>query len=250
MVQILVGPDKTKFAIHRNLLCSVSDKFRATFERGWKETHDGSLKLKEDQPHIFALFKHWLYVGELHNSKPDDSLSDQSTQMGRRILGTVATVGQQAMTAEAAAEHVYRVQADLVDCYIFGQYHLIPGFQNKVMDQLIKYRASGWPLLSRDHSLVVQAFEHTSESSNLCTYIIEEAASLGPFISSTLRNLVKLVRPDAAAIPPVWRYNICHYHEHKDEKEVDICRKYNREWQDELRRVKYTVVLPAIDVIE
>lgn len=62
VVTILVGPSRTTWRLHENLLSSSSDFFRSAFNSGFKETFDDQLTLPEDDPQAFELFVRWLYT--------------------------------------------------------------------------------------------------------------------------------------------------------------------------------------------
>lgn len=59
---VLVGPSRTTWRLHENLLSSSSDFFKSAFNSGFKETLDDQLTLPEDDPQAFELFVRWLYT--------------------------------------------------------------------------------------------------------------------------------------------------------------------------------------------
>ena len=74
MVDIFVGAQKTKFHLHRDLLCSRSDYFRACFEGDFKEAQQDELYLPEDNIESFELFVTWLYGTHLKKICSNDEL--------------------------------------------------------------------------------------------------------------------------------------------------------------------------------
>ena len=52
-VVIYVGPKKTKFSLHENLLCDKSEYFRRAFRSGFKEAQEKSLSMPEDSVDAF-----------------------------------------------------------------------------------------------------------------------------------------------------------------------------------------------------
>lgn len=66
MVTILVGPDKHKFLVHRQLLSTRSSHFRASLSptSGFKEGQEGIITLEEDDPEAFKLIVHFFYTGQ------------------------------------------------------------------------------------------------------------------------------------------------------------------------------------------
>ncbi|KAL8759125.1 MAG: hypothetical protein Q9199_001007 [Rusavskia elegans] len=68
VVTVLVGLEETPFHIHKGLLCSKSEYFRAAFEGSFKEATEKKIHLEEDDPIIFQHYAVWIYNPE------DDSL--------------------------------------------------------------------------------------------------------------------------------------------------------------------------------
>ena len=70
MVLIEVGPTKTPFQVHRNLLVKASKFFDAAFrvdENGdgvFKEATEKTMELPDETPQMFGYFTHWLYSGK------------------------------------------------------------------------------------------------------------------------------------------------------------------------------------------
>lgn len=64
MVFVLVGPEKHRFDIHKALVCSQSDFFKAALTGNFKEA-DGTIALPEQDPTTFRYFVYWLYTGSL-----------------------------------------------------------------------------------------------------------------------------------------------------------------------------------------
>ena len=74
MVNIFVGAERTKFHLHRDLLCNQSDYFRACFEGDFKEAQQKELSLPEDNAESFELFVTWLYGTHLKKISSSDEL--------------------------------------------------------------------------------------------------------------------------------------------------------------------------------
>lgn len=62
MVVVLVGPGKQRFEIHKGLICSRSDFFKAALTGNFKEA-DGTIALPDHDPATFKYFVYWLYTG-------------------------------------------------------------------------------------------------------------------------------------------------------------------------------------------
>ncbi|KAL8890625.1 MAG: hypothetical protein Q9215_002271 [Flavoplaca cf. flavocitrina] len=65
VVTILVGPEKTPFRIHKGLLCSKSEYFRAALEGFFKESTEKSVHLRDEDPGIFQFYATWIYSQKL-----------------------------------------------------------------------------------------------------------------------------------------------------------------------------------------
>lgn len=64
MVDILVGPDKELFRVHKNLLCARMPVFDNMFNGGFKEAAEDRAKLPEDDPRTFEFVLEWLYTSQ------------------------------------------------------------------------------------------------------------------------------------------------------------------------------------------
>lgn len=65
IVTVEVGPNKTQFAIHKNLLVTRSSYFRACLEGGFKESATGTVYLEESDPDVFSFVAEFLYTGTI-----------------------------------------------------------------------------------------------------------------------------------------------------------------------------------------
>ncbi|KAI9878193.1 MAG: hypothetical protein M1830_001585 [Pleopsidium flavum] len=79
VVKVYVGPKKTRFFIHKELLCDHSEFFRAALTGGFKEAHEGAVYLPEDELEVFAKLVEWLYADQLDTTfifreDPDESV--------------------------------------------------------------------------------------------------------------------------------------------------------------------------------
>ncbi|TGO36602.1 hypothetical protein BHYA_0120g00270 [Botrytis hyacinthi] len=70
LVTIVVGKEKRKFAVHKQLICESVAYFRGAFSAaGFKESQDCSMDMPEDEPGVFEYFLHWLYRGTVPEAK-------------------------------------------------------------------------------------------------------------------------------------------------------------------------------------
>lgn len=78
MVDILVGPRKQSFRVHKNRLCSRAPVFRKILNGSFKEAKEQCAELPEDDPEVFSMFLEWLYsqrIARLGKSAPDSTSS-------------------------------------------------------------------------------------------------------------------------------------------------------------------------------
>ncbi len=71
VVNVLVGAGHSKFVVHKDLLTSKSEFFRAALTGDWEESKSQEVQLPEDDPAAFEMFAHWLYFTELNFGKND-----------------------------------------------------------------------------------------------------------------------------------------------------------------------------------
>lgn len=96
MVIVLVIPEKHRFDLHKGLIRSRSDFFKAAFMGNFKEA-DGTLTIPEQCPATFKYFVDWLYTGSLRglhypgSTRPTlgDLTDELRTAMARRVVCSV-----------------------------------------------------------------------------------------------------------------------------------------------------------------
>lgn len=62
---VLVGPEKTRFVVHQDLIAHHSDFFKAALTGNFKEAAEKTVALTEEDPVFFEFFVHWLYYQKL-----------------------------------------------------------------------------------------------------------------------------------------------------------------------------------------
>lgn len=67
-VTVLVGPDKYKFIVHKNLICASSTFFGCAFEGNFAEGATQQIELPEEKPCLFKFFCDWLYLAEYYGA--------------------------------------------------------------------------------------------------------------------------------------------------------------------------------------
>jgi hypothetical protein len=86
-VAIYVGPKKTKFALHENLLCDKSEYFKTAFRSSFKEAEEKTLSMPEDSVEAFEYFVNFLYAPKF-NLQPPESESTMGVYFELYILSS------------------------------------------------------------------------------------------------------------------------------------------------------------------
>ncbi|KAF2635856.1 hypothetical protein P280DRAFT_522630 [Massarina eburnea CBS 473.64] len=64
-VNIIVGAEKKRFLIHKDIICHHSEYFRVAFNGEWKEADDKDVVLEDVDAGMFGIFVSWLYTSKL-----------------------------------------------------------------------------------------------------------------------------------------------------------------------------------------
>ena len=143
MVQVKVGPNKTVFTFHKDLLCNTAAYFRAALEGSFKEALEQSIEMPEDDPEVFKYFQLWIYTGS--------------------ILQTYET-----------AKDVGKLT--LLKLWTFAEALNVTEIQNAAMNLLIDRIEEFGTIPS---NLTPYIYEHTSRSSALRKMIVDVSAHRG-----------------------------------------------------------------------
>lgn len=128
----------------------------------WKESEEQTLNLPEDDPNIFALYSHWLYVGQI-------------------------PVIVQSGTKEEIANDNYKEYYDLVKAYVLGDKLLDDRFRNSTIQAIIKKATTPCADGQRHYpgaDVIIYAYKHTTECVKSAT--------------SSLTSMWKLGNPDGS----------------------------------------------------
>ncbi|KAK0515992.1 hypothetical protein JMJ35_002026 [Cladonia borealis] len=110
LVEVIVGPQKQVFRLHKEILCNFSSYFRAALEGSFAEGLTQKIELPEDDVTVFECFRMWLYSPISQKSVP-------------------------------SASELYRYidvpLKSLFDLYVFADIRDIPLLQNFTMDTII-----------------------------------------------------------------------------------------------------------------
>lgn len=137
IVHVDVGPEPVRFAIHKGLLCSRSEFFRAALTGNFQEAEDQVVTLDDEDPEIFRRFNAWLYTD---------------------------------MVAEGAELQVTFLRA-LFDLYVFAEKRIIPDLQNAVIDAIIRVNARVTTITRVEN--FNRVWEQTAETSALHRLLVD-----------------------------------------------------------------------------
>lgn len=82
MVNLLVGPKRKEFTIHKKLLMERSDYFAKAFGSGFKEAKDNSMHLPEDDSDAVDMLVNYVYRNQLPPFSPGESDTDLEESEG------------------------------------------------------------------------------------------------------------------------------------------------------------------------
>ncbi|KAJ9603687.1 hypothetical protein H2200_011873 [Cladophialophora chaetospira] len=74
LITILVGKDKARYCIHKDILVSASPFFSKCLASGMKETETNTIELPEENCRFFNAFSSWMYDGTVKKIRDNDDL--------------------------------------------------------------------------------------------------------------------------------------------------------------------------------
>ncbi|KAL9024693.1 MAG: hypothetical protein Q9180_007835 [Flavoplaca navasiana] len=129
VVTILVGPEETPFRIHKGLLCSKSEYFRAAFEGSFKETTEKSVHLRDDDPAVFQFYASLIYtqqpiVGWVHGQHDVDVYCRLYVLADKLGSEAIQNVAMDLVHKRCADDYLDLTEADTIN-YVFN--NTLPG---------------------------------------------------------------------------------------------------------------------------
>lgn len=197
MVTFLVGADAPKrFNIHEDLIKPRSEFVRLALVGEWKEAHERTIPLPEDDPDVFSVYQHYLYSGLIH-TRYNNAFSKKDDE--------------------------YRM---LVRAYILGEKIMDQDFKDSITDAIIEKLRS---LRRFDASLTSLVFDNTPSTSPLRRLWMDayyhfgssewlDASACGSpingeFLADFSRHQMRS-RTGFATFGPYAMFLSCTYHEH------------------------------------
>jgi hypothetical protein len=128
VVILEVGPNRTKFHVHRSFLIHYSEYFRKALTGPWKEAEDQSIPLHDVEVGPVNIFVHWLYYQKIPDRvsdwlrvyNGDNNDVDDSWTLDRAILKTVVFADRFLVTGLRRAANNYYVDESPMDTPPYG----------------------------------------------------------------------------------------------------------------------------------
>lgn len=145
LINVLVGPKETAFAVYKDSICMSSKFFAAACSPGrWREGREKLVHLPESPPQAFQAYVHWVYTGEI----------SPMVYFGEQVIS-------EAMEAKAH-----------IEAYIIGEFLDDAKLRTKALDNLIT-KIVTWRTMIPS-SLIGRAYETTPVGSPLRRLLVEE----------------------------------------------------------------------------
>lgn len=114
IVYAVIGPEKMKFGLHRDLLCNMSPYFKAALWGDFQEAALGEVALPDFGVAAFERFNEWLYTGKI----TEELWEEEGLNTLQLYVNDVPSLPQ------------------LLDVWLLADYLLVPRLQNYVADMI------------------------------------------------------------------------------------------------------------------
>ena len=206
VITILVGPSKTSYTLHKDLLCANSPFFEKCLKSSFLEKQKDQVELPEDSPEVFEHFVNWIYREDVFEPTDEPSV-------------------------ELA-----------IHTYVFADKLCMPTFKNRLMTKIRAYHRANaipldtlllWRTLEVPETLPLGQFLYDQVGYDMVRhprkYFLRSNGSArrgdvdsfaedhGPLVADLLWAVLQAANQkyDDPA-----RREGCHYHEHKEEEAV------------------------------
>ncbi len=150
IVYVIVGKEKQRFGIHKDLVCFHSPYFKGAFEGHFAEAKSGEVVLEDVRPEVFGIFVHWLYTKSIDETICIDTPFDVIEKFKKE--------------AES--------NGNLFEAWLLAEYLQVPKLQNQIIRLLIEksHKSGGVCKLSQLDALI---YEKTSVESPLRKFCVD-----------------------------------------------------------------------------
>ncbi|KAK4539869.1 hypothetical protein LTR36_010263 [Oleoguttula mirabilis] len=160
LITVLAGASEEPFNVHKDVLCKKSDFFVAACSRQWMDGQQKTVRVPAIEPHIFAVYVHWLY-----SDKVD-------------IEGSTENIGAPWKdNRHHSVKDLYR----LAMLYVAADVVLDAALKDAIIDNLtVKVERN--KTLALDGECVVYACQHTVRGCALQRCFVDRVLSCEPFM--------------------------------------------------------------------
>ena len=131
ITNVLVGPEKQRFLVPKDMLCRTSNFFQASLDGGFKESSSNTCYLPEVSPKTFALLIKWLYSRTFEHLDAWPNLSPHVTPEEEN--------DNDSDDESAPEKDCQDSDMDLCRLYVLADILEMPILQNAIVDQLQYY---------------------------------------------------------------------------------------------------------------
>ena len=164
----IVGAEKRKFLLHKNLLADRCDFFSAAFGGQFAESEQKSIQLPDIDPAEFELFVDWLYRGTLEPIRPNG--------MDASVFGNTCKTEADEKIRFKIEEGLEREEWPYHRLYYMAERWCLDELKNLAMDQIRSFHYESEILLGFE--FFQPAYENTREGSPMRKYITTYAMHL------------------------------------------------------------------------
>ena len=142
-----MGPDETRFDLHRGVLCASSDFFKAVITSSFREREQNEIKLPEQDVKIFKFFVHWLYTRSLRGFYYPDATKPSLQELRQAAIAEVEAQGLDALEDldrdNPSGRVLYMAHyrdapfSHLIGLYILADTLLVHGLKDPVITSII-----------------------------------------------------------------------------------------------------------------
>ena len=203
IVKVEVGHLKVPFKVHKQVLCSSSDYFKAALKQCWHESDGIPLTLPEHDAEVFHLYINWLYSRKIETTQ-----GDNPTQFAQYELLSKAAVFGEVLQDIEFKDHVMDTFVVLANMSNPLGIRWIPPAKSvsRIFDNLPK--DSGGRRLMVD-LYVCAANEESLKGTDKEDYCWE-------FLLELSRALLSMrLIPGILSVNHLVQHDLCIYHDHK-----------------------------------
>ncbi|KAF2759516.1 hypothetical protein EJ05DRAFT_526157 [Pseudovirgaria hyperparasitica] len=164
---IRIGPNRTKYTVHEDLLCQYSTYFRARLRGNFAESGTRAVQLEHITPEVFEAFLDFLYYGRLPT--PPEIWFTETDVVSTQPFDRLSIASKD--TSDVADPQVSLFEILLIDLYAFADYYDIPALRMALIKSIhTSASASSWiPWFST----VRHAYDILPSNSPLCRLLVE-----------------------------------------------------------------------------